>query len=68
MPRYEMLILIDTAEPIRKTDLKNYVREAVQTWQGFFRPPGGYGDDDEGDPMFGNIKKVSIKRCANPKL
>lgn len=34
-------------------DAREYVDDAVATWRGSLRYPGGYGEDDPGDPMFG---------------
>jgi hypothetical protein len=31
---------------------KEYIQEAVSTWHGSLRPPGAYGDYDDGDPMW----------------
>ncbi len=33
-------------------DIKDYVEAAVHNWCGQFRPPGGYGPDDPGDPLW----------------
>lgn len=33
-----------------------YVYDAVSSMGGGLRPPGGYDDDDAGDPMFGHHK------------
>lgn len=41
-------------------DVQEYIHDAVGSWNGSLRPPGGYGPEDEGDPLFG-IERDSIK-------
>lgn len=36
--------------------MADYIKEAVGAWGGSFRAPGGYGPDDDGDPLFGGVK------------
>jgi hypothetical protein len=44
-------------------DCRAYIQDAVSTWHGGLRPPGGYGDDDPGDPMFKlDSDSVKVKR------
>lgn len=45
-------------------DVKDYVEAAVQDWSGQFRPPGGYGPDDPGDPLWriGDTARVTKLR------
>jgi hypothetical protein len=31
---------------------RDYLNEAVATWHGSLRPPGGYHENDPGDPFF----------------
>lgn len=33
-------------------DCRNYIVDAIATMKGCYRPPGAYGRDDPGDPMF----------------
>jgi hypothetical protein len=45
-------------------DCRSYVEDAVATWRGQCRPPGGHGDDDPGDPMWGlDWETVKAKRA-----
>lgn len=37
-------------------ELAAYIKEAVGTWGGVFRPPGAYDEYDEGDPLFGGVE------------
>lgn len=49
-------------------DARQYVLDAVSTWQGSLRPPGGYSEDDPGDPMFaldGGTVRVRARRATN---
>lgn len=48
-------------EGVSVTEMRNYIREAVQTYGGQFRPPGAHGQDDDGDPLFGGVKCI-VKR------
>lgn len=45
-------------------ECRDYVEQAVATWHGQCRPPGAYGDEDPGDPMFGlEWRTVKAKRA-----
>jgi hypothetical protein len=55
------LLTVDLKSSVAKEELAAYVGDAVASWGGSLRPPGGYGDDDTGDPMFGNVGSVYVK-------
>lgn len=58
---YKVLLTVDLNSSVAKEALAAYVGDAVASWSGSLRPPGGYGDDDTGDPMFGNVDVVHVK-------
>lgn len=39
---------------------RDYVEEAVAGWRGGLRPPGSYGEDDNGDPIF-NLDPATVR-------
>lgn len=54
-------VTLDIPEGASVTDTKQYIYDAVTGWAGSLRPPGGYGEADEGDPLFGlNRGKVKV--------
>ncbi len=45
------------------TDCQKYVQTAIENWRGSLRPPGGYNEEDLGDPMFSlDTSKVKVRR------
>jgi len=58
---FKVTLDIPTGASVR--DAQEYILDAVQTWAGSLRPPGGHDDCDEGDPMFGlDRNKVKVVR------
>lgn len=57
--RIKILIDLEMPPDADADDVLAYVGEAVGTWRGQLRPPGGYGDDDQGDPMW-DLKSDTI--------
>ena len=49
-------------------EAQDYVREAVEAWQGQCRPPGAYDDiEDPGDPMHAlNPDSVRVTKITRP--
>lgn len=54
------MVAFDLPEGASLAEAKAYVLDAVATWGGCYRPPGGYGDDDPGDPFFGGPKNITV--------
>ena len=52
MATIRMSISMEIPEGASREDCLRYTVDAVQSWKGSLRPPGGYAPDDEGDPMF----------------
>jgi len=48
----KIVVEVDVPEGCTKTDIKEYVLDAVCTMKGSYRPPGGESPSDPGDPMF----------------
>lgn len=61
MPRETYSIVITRPADCSVRRMKEYIKEAIDTWNGSFRPPGSYGDDDPGDPLF-NVEFHAIIR------
>jgi len=41
-------------------DCRDYIKDAVRSWCGGYRPPGAMGPDDDGDPLF-DLDKDSVR-------
>lgn len=52
MRRVAFIVSFELPDGADRDDAQTYVEEAVSSFQGSLRPPGAYGDDDDGDPMF----------------
>lgn len=52
MARVRITISFDLPDGASREDALVYTVDAVQSMKGSLRPVGGYGPDDEGDPMF----------------
>jgi hypothetical protein len=61
MRTYKVLLTVALKSMATEEELAAYIEDAVTSWGGSLRPPGGYGDDDTGDPMFGNVDAVHVK-------
>jgi hypothetical protein len=60
MKKRQFIVEMEIPEGATVGDIKEYIEDAVGAWCGQFRPPGGYGPDDPGDPRF-MIDRDSIK-------
>lgn len=68
MARIRIALSFEIPEGATRDDCVVYAQEAVATWRGCKRPPGGYGDNDPGDPMFGlDGSTVSASYVTNRK-
>lgn len=64
--RKSFRVTLDIPEGASVLEAREYVRDAVQIHAGSLRPPGGYDDSDEGDPMFQlNIKSIRVRPIAD---
>lgn len=54
MRKQRVYFTVSFEKPPRATlkEVKAYLYDAVGTMKGCYRPPGGYGDNDPGDPMW----------------
>lgn len=60
--KVRLLVTIDLPTQVSKSSARNYVVEAIQTWRGQTRPPGSYGENDDGDPWWHlNPNKMTVK-------
>jgi hypothetical protein len=57
--------LVELVRPhgVSITEMSGYIKEAVETWAGSFRPPASYGDDDPGNPLFPGVP-CKVKRLV----
>lgn len=68
--RVEFLVSFVRPPKAKDVDMREYILDAVATWRGSLRPPGTYGEFDEGDPMFdldGDTVKVKKPRKEDQK-
>jgi len=56
------VVLLDRPKGASVSDLKAYILDAVATWDGQLRPPGGYDPEDPGDPLWGVGDSAKIFR------
>ncbi len=61
-PPLRFVVTVPAVPGASPKDHRDYIVDALKSWGGSFRPPGGYGEDDPGDPLFGGYKTVVIKR------
>lgn len=57
-------VIVDRPDDVSVALMRDYIQEAVRTWGGSYRPPGGYGPDDEGHPLFGGIRNY-VRRALS---
>lgn len=50
--RMTFIVSLEPPPLATKAELRRYVEDAVGCMKGAYRPPGGYGPDDPGDPVF----------------
>jgi len=63
MPKETYTVTVNRPKGVSVADMKNYIDDALNNWWGQLRPPGGYGPDDDGDPLWG-LKFEQIKRVT----
>lgn len=59
MKRVEVILRFPVNDEVTVSAAADFAANAVEMYGGSFRPPGGYGEDDPGDPLFGS-KDVEI--------
>jgi hypothetical protein len=64
--RVKFLVSLERPDGASIEDLREYIAEAIAVYRGSLRPPGGYDDDDPGDPLFmldrDKIKVILMER------
>ena len=50
--RVTAIVTVDVDVNAGNFEVYNYIRDAVESWRGQLRPPGGWDLDDPGDPLF----------------
>lgn len=60
--KYE--IEIERPKGVSITQMKDYIKDAVDYWGNQFEPPNAYGDGGAGNPLFGH-KECNVKRIYN---
>ena len=58
--RVEFLVSFDLPPGCSVAEAQDYVADWVATGKGTLRPPGVYGEEDPGDPMF-QLDRDSVK-------
>lgn len=66
MRRIKLIVSLDWPEGASATDMRNFVREAVDVWGGQLEPPGTYDYKcaSGGDPLFGCDKHTAVRHTA----
>lgn len=59
--RRRFTVIMDVPDGADVHDAAHYIRDAVVSMGGGLRPPGAYGEDDPGDPMFGSHGPCSVQ-------
>lgn len=59
--RRRITVSVDAPSGISDENLASYVADALGFWGGSLRPPGAYGEDDLGDPLFGGLEVRAIE-------
>ena len=65
MPKETYSVVVDRPKRMTAVDMKRYMDDALNSWWGQMRPPGGEGPDDPGDPRWG-LEFSHFKRVATP--
>jgi hypothetical protein len=50
--RLAFKVMLTLPDGVTIDQMKGYILDAVATMKGSYRPPGGYGAEDTGDPLF----------------
>jgi hypothetical protein len=58
--RRRIVVSADVPGGVPDEDVAAYVSEALASWGGSLRPPGAYGADDPGHPLFGGVTVRSV--------
>ena len=66
MRRIKLIVSLDWPEGASATDMRAFVREAVDMSGGQLEPPGTATDDmwNDGDPLFGCDKHTAVRHTA----
>lgn len=48
----KFIVELEVPEGAKIADVVEYLSDAVASWAGSLRPPGGYDNLDPGDPLF----------------
>jgi hypothetical protein len=68
--RVEFKVAFDLPKDCTVAHARETLEDQVSAMGGNLRPPGGYCEDDEGDPMFGfhfNEQNASVTRIRKTK-
>jgi hypothetical protein len=60
MARIRIALSFDLPDGATREEALAYAVDAVGSWKGQLRPPGGYSNLDAGDPMFG-LERASVR-------
>lgn len=62
--RKRITILADCPNGVTDAEIADFVKDAVSSWGGGFRPPGAESPDDPGDPFFDSldVKEITVKK------
>ncbi len=62
-PRITLTVSLDWPEDATASDMRAFVREAVDLWGGQLEPPGADADDmwNPGNPLYGCDKHTAVR-------
>jgi hypothetical protein len=52
MTKVSFSVSFELPDQVTVDRVRDYVEDAVANWARALRPPGGFGDEDPGDPLF----------------
>ena len=68
MTRKSFVVTVLQPEDVSTRELQGYIRDAVSQWAGQWEPPGAYGEDTPGDPIFEiNGSRVTVRPLTGTK-
>lgn len=66
MKEFTFAVTVRVPDWATEAETRAFIADAVGTWPGQCRPPGAYGDEDDGDPMW-FLKLASVKNTARQR-
>lgn len=65
MPRAKITISAMLPKGVSQDEIAGFVFDALETHGGSRRPPGAYGEYDQGDPLFHSLRKNHLREIIH---